>query len=518
MRSPARRTTLVRQALACWLLVAAASGHPAISRERQPAPRRPNILFILSDDHAANALGCYGSRLAGLDPTPRLDRLAQQGVRLTHCFATNSICVPSRASILTGQYSHVNGVYSLSHALPPASTTFPLLLQEAGYRTGLFGKWHLKTAPEGFDEYAVLEGQGRYRDPRFRRSGSDDRQVIRGHSSDVITDLSIDWLDRQTGEQPFCLLTWFKTPHEAWQYPERMRDRFDGVEIPEPDSLWEDKSHRSAGSRDLGFSLETMAGRLEKRRHISGLLETEGMSRKERKQAAYQRMLSDYLRTSAAMDDNIGRLIDHLESRGILDDTLVVYTSDQGYFLGEHDYIDKRWMFEESIRMPFLARLPAEIPAGSINEDLITNVDLARTLLDYAGVAAPEAMWGRSFRENLAGRTPTDWRRSIYYHYWQQCERPAHYGVRTRDRKLIFFHGVSLPGKATPGHASSPAGFELYDLANDPFELRNVYADPTYRDEVSSLKQELLRLKQELGDRDEDHPALLEARRAHWND
>ncbi len=479
-------------------------------------PKRPNILFILSDDHATNALGCYPSRLSELAPTPNLDRLAAEGARLTSCFCTNSICVPSRATILTGQYSHVNGVYSLNHSLDPKRENVAKMLQAAGYQTALIGKWHLKKDPSGFDYWNVLPGQGRYHDPVLREIGAEEPRTHEGFSTDVITDLSLAWLERRDPSKPFCLMTQFKNCHEPWEYALRHADLFADVEIPEPASLWEDKSHRSDGSREYGFTVETMAGRLEKKGHGHGRLDTEGMTPEERKKAAYQKFLKDYLKSVAGIDENVGRLLAYLEEAGLAEDTVVIYTTDQGYFLGEHDYIDKRWMYEESLRMPFLARYPAEIEAGTVCDDIVTNVDFAETFLDYAGLTTPDDMQGRSFRANLAGNTPRDWPTSMYYHYWQHTTRPAHYGVRTKRYKLIFFHGVPIPGKAEAKAKPTKPGWELYDLEEDPLELRNAYDDPEYAVIVRELKRELLRLKRELGDGDAVHPELEAVRRNHW--
>ncbi len=488
-----------------------------LSNAREEDAKRPNILFVMSDDHSANALGCYPSLLSDLVRTPNLDRLADGGVRLDNCFCTNSICVPSRASILTGQYSHVNGVYSLNHSLDPDRENVAKLLQKAGYETALIGKWHLKSDPTGFDHWNILPGQGSYHDPIMMEKGKKGKKVHEGFSTDVITDFSLDWLARRDGKKPFCLMTHFNNCHAPWHHAKRHAALFEETKIPEPASLWENKSHRSDGSREYGFTMETMAKRMERDNYPTGRLDTDGMDGRERKHAAYQKFLKDYLRCVTAIDENVGRLLDFLDEKGLAESTVVIYTSDQGYFLGEHDYIDKRWMFEESLRMPFIARYPGEIAACSSNHDIITNVDFAETLLDYAGVDAPTSMQGRSFRSNLAGRTPPDWPRSMYYHYWQHCNRPAHYGVRTGQHKLIFFHGVPLDGKADWRQAATKPGWELYDLEKDPLELKNVYNDPAYSEIVDTLKKELLRLKDELGDQDEKHPELLKVREEFWD-
>jgi arylsulfatase A-like enzyme len=497
-----------RSLLAIVLSIAVSCASPAPEETASLTASRPNILFILSDDHATNALGCYPSRLSALAPTPNLDRLATEGVRLTSCFCSNSICTPSRAAILTGQHSHANGVYSLWHALDPERQNVAKLLRKGGYQTAVVGKWHLKSDPSGFDYWNILPGQGRYHDPLLREIGSEEARRHEGFSTDVITDLSLRWLEGRDRAKPFCLMVHFKNCHEPWEYAERHGELFAGVEIPEPASLGEDKSHRSDGSREYGLTMETMAGRLERPGHGHGVLDLTGMGPQERKSAAYQRMVKDYLKCVAAIDENVGRLVAWLEGEGLADDTLVIYSSDQGYFLGEHDYIDKRWMYEESLRMPFLARYPREIEPGTLCDDIITNVDFAKTFLDYAdldgaGLEGPEEMQGRSFRGNLAGRTPADWPESMYYRYWQHGSRPAHLGVRTSRYKLIFFSGVPLEDRAERGAKATKSGWELYDLELDPHELRNVHEDPTYAPVVEELKRELTRLREELGDLEE---------------
>lgn len=496
------------------LLCLCIAGSACSSPENQPAARPeralPNILFIMADDHTAGAIRCYGSVLGQFARTPNLDRLAEQGTRFANCFCTNSICVPSRASILTGQYSHRNGVFSLSHALDPERDNVAKAMQAAGYQTAIVGKWHLKEEPSGFDYWNVLPGQGRYHDPLLKEKGSEKPRKHEGFSTDVITDLSIGWLEGREKNRPFFLMTHFKNSHEPWHYADRHAELYRDVEIPEPPSLWEDKSHRSVGSREHGFTIETMAGRMERKGYPTGQLKTEGLSREERKRAAYQKLAKDYLRCIAAIDENVGRLLEFLEREGLDRNTIVFYTSDQGYFIGEHDYIDKRWMFEESLRMPLLVRFPGRVSAGAVRDEILLNVDFAPTFLDLAGEAAPAAIQGVSFLPVLEGRTPETWRESMYYHYWQHGSRPAHYGVRTRRHKLIFFHGVSLPGKAEKKAPATEPGWELYDLERDPLELRNVYRDPEYAAVVPELKAELWRLKEELGDRDEQHPALFE--------
>jgi arylsulfatase A-like enzyme len=475
-------------------------------------PRRPNILFIMSDDHSTSAVGCYDSWLSEHARTPAIDALAAEGMRFDAALCTNSICVPSRASILTGLYSHVTGITSLNHSLDPDTRNVAQLMQAGGYHTALMGKWHLKQDPSGFDDWTILPGQGRYHDPMLRSQGESETRQYDGFSTDIITDLSLDWLRQRDSSRPFLLMTHFKNCHEPWNYADRHAELYTDQPLPEPPSLFEDKQHRSPGSRDYGLTIETMAGRMEGPNHSTVLLDTTGLDADDRKRAAAQLLAADYLRCVASIDENVERLVDELRRQGILDETLVIYTSDQGYFLGEHNYIDKRWMYEESLRMPLVMRYPPEIAPGSVSDELVLNVDFAELFLDYAGLPVPDDMQGVSFRPLLRGEVPDDWRESMYYHYWQHGTRPAHYGVRTGRYKLIFFHGVPIAGRADKGAAATLSGWELYDLELDPHELRNVYDDPGYAEVVAELTLELDRLKQQLGDRDADHPAIAAAR------
>ena len=522
---------------------------------------RPNILFIMADDHVANAISCYGSRLSSVAKTPNIDRIAAEGARLVNCFCTNSICVPSRATILTGQYSHVNGVYTLADEIDPKKQNVAKILQAAGYQTALFGKWHLGTEPTGFDHWNILPGQGRYHDPVMRekppeknpgkaekpdtktddQKDSDPNQPIdpnavidpnqvsksekqkgndkeegpgtkthEGFSTDVITDLSLEWLRKRDKNKPFFLMTHFKNPHGPWHFAKRHAEMYKDVEIPEPESLWENLKHRSPGSKDYGLRIDgTLLERMQKDDYPTGKLDTTGMDYEQKTRAAYQKYLKDYLRCVAAIDENVGRLLDFLRKQKLEDDTVVIYTSDQGLFLGEHGYIDKRWMFEESLRIPFLIRYPVQIRPGTVNGDIIINADFAPTFLDYADLRVPAEMQGRSFRDNLRGRKPTDWRDSMYYRYWQHGSRPAHYGIRTERYKLIFFYGLPLGMKGAEKKPTK-VGWELYDLRRDPFELNNIYDHPAYRTVLTNLKTMLKDKKAELGDTDDKYPEMIE--------
>lgn len=485
--------------------------------------RPPNILFIMGDDHAANAIGCYGSRLAGLDPTPNIDRLAAQGARLDGVSCTNALCTPSRATILTGQYSHVNGVKTIVDSLEPAVPHLGAWLQEAGYQTAVIGKWHLFAEPSGFDDWQYLSGalqQGTYFDPEFA-TRHDGTVQDTGYVSDRITDRCLDWLRRRDRDRPFLLLCHHKAPHDFWEFPERHAERFVDREILAPSTLFEDKSHRSEGSRMFGSSVSpgnpwrSLADVFSQEDYITGPLKTSGMDHEQATRAAYRKYLEDYLRCAATVDDSVGELLAFLDDEGIAEQTVVIYTSDQGMLLGEHDHGDKRWMFQESLQMPFVVRYPPEIAPGTVNDDLITNVDVCPTLLDHADVAVPDTVQGRSFRANLAGATPPDWPEAVYYRYWMHMDIhgvPAHYGVRTKRYKLLFFYGLGLDVSGSD-YPPTPAGWELYDTDLDPDESRNVYDDPAYGDVVAELTEELDRLKQLVGDTDDAYPEVRARRR-----
>lgn len=492
---------------------------PAAAGCGGPAPRQqPNILFILSDDHTSQSWGIYGGILGPYARHDNISRLADEGCVLDNAFCTNSISVPSRATILTGQYSHLNGVYTLDDALRPEQDNIAKRLQQAGYRTSLVGKWHLKKEPAGFDYYSVFHDQGTYRDPVFKTAENwmdDDAgiggQVERGFSTDLVTDKAIRQIRERDPERPFAVFCHFKATHEPCDFPERFARLYDGVTFPEPDNLLE-FGPEASGRTFPGQPLETMAWRWAKAYAEPDKwwtyypeLPFRGVEddREANRRAIYQKLVRDYLRCAAAIDDNIGRLLDVLDEEGLAENTVVIYVSDQGYFLGEHGFFDKRIMYEEPLRMPFVIRYPGEIPAGTRNRDIVTNVDFASLLADYAGAEPPEGAQGRSFRANLAGHTPPDWRRSMYYRYWTQHEiRPAHMGIRDERYKLIFFYGDRL-GRTGSDDVVTPPAWEFYDLATDPHENCNRYGDPAYAETIARMKREMLDLRRRYADTDD---------------
>lgn len=488
----------------------------------------PNILFILSDDHTSQTWGIYGGRLADYARTDNIRRLANEGVVLDNCFCTNSISSPSRASILTGRYSHNNGVYTLDDTLDTSLPTIATVLQQSGYHTALVGKWHLKSQPQGFDYYSIFYDQGEYRDPTFINSTDPwpgDRNFgerVRGFSTDLVTEKAIEWMKAQPAGEPFLMCCHFKATHEPYDFPERMRHLYDGVVFPEPENFL-DWGPETNGRTFEGQTIEEIARRWTEAskdpdkwwcRYPELPFSTEGMSPIAARKAAYQKLIRDYLRCAATVDDNIGKLLDALDDMGIADNTIVIYVADQGYFLGEHGFFDKRMYYEEAARMPFVIRYPGEVPAGKRVDDLILNVDFAATLADYAGADAPEGSQGRSFRDNLRGDTPDDWRTSIYYRYWtQHKERPAHISVRTDRYKLIFLYGNRLDMTGSTDYVSRPS-WEFYDLQEDPYEDHNAYNDPQYQDIIKKMKKEMMRLRTETGDTDASRPVMLDILRS----
>jgi arylsulfatase A-like enzyme len=440
--------------------------------------RRPNILFIMSDDHCRQAMSSYGGQL---NQTPNIDRLANEGMRFERCCMTNSLCAPSRATILTGKFSHLNSVQENRDKFDGEQQTFPKLLQQAGYNTAMIGKWHLTSEPTGFDYWNVLPGQGRYFDPEFIEMGK--KSVRPGYTSDIISDESIRWLSERDQEQPFMLMCHHKAPHVKHQYPEKYASMFEDEELPVPGTFNDDYFTRSSALTDscrYSKFQNIMEG------DLSGSTPPPGLSDKKYKAWAQNAFLKTYLRVVQAMDDSIGRLLDYLDTSGLAENTLVVYTSDNGFFLGEHGFYNKMWMYEESLLTPLVVRYPGVIQPGSVNEQLVSNLDFAETFLDYAGVVQPADMQGLSFRNILEDGTDPNWRKSVYYHYYGQFGVAAHYGIRTERYKLIHYYEIDE--------------WEFFDLHADPNELRNLYLKADAINEQARLKSELQRLREKYQD------------------
>jgi len=492
----------------------------ATSAQQNAVAQRPNILFIMSDDHATQAIGAYGSRLAPLNPTPVIDRLAAEGMLFERAYCNNSICTPSRASILTGQYPQTNGVLDLTGKLPPAKQYLPVEMKKAGYQTAMVGKWHLTEEPAKFDYYCVLPGQGDYINPSFHIQGPKrwpgNKIRHEGHSSDIITDISLNWLkSKRDKSKPFFLMHQFKAPHSPFKPAPRYSNYLENVEIPEPESLyWMLDPKKSAfGSVATRGHNDSLIGKIGPTIGIRG--GRQDISNR------YQNRAKDYLRCVKGIDDNIKRLLDYLQSTGELDNTIVIYTSDQGYFLGEHGWSDKRFMYEESMRMPLVIRYPKMVKPGSRSSLLVGNSDFAPTLINLAGGSIPGHMQGRSFATELKGEPPGNWRDALYYRYWMhgQLRVPAHFGIRTNDYKLIFFYGRHY-GSTIPkwGMEETPVAWELYDMKNDPQESTNLYGRPEYKDVAAKLKQQLAKLRTELNETDRKYPEIQKIIDAHWDD
>lgn len=498
----------------------------------------PNIVFIISDDHAYQALSAYDSSLI---KTPQLDRLARNGIRFDRAFVTNSICSPSRAVMLTGKFSHLNGLKDNIETFDSTQQTFPKLLQKAGYQTAVIGKWHLKSQPTGFDYWRVLPDQGHYYTPEFRTPEGLD--TLEGYVTDVITDLSIDWLDNLRNDtMPFMLMYNHKATHREWLPGPNELARFDEFgPYPEPGTLFDDYANRGKAAAEaemriaehmgvthdnkiwpelaaeLGF--EDFLGwysPIAKRNYeridstnkalwdkvynpINEDFKENTPSGNSLTRWKYQRYMQDYLACVKSMDDNIGRLMDHLESKGLAENTLIIYVSDQGFYLGEHGWFDKRFMYEESFRTPLLMSWPGVINPGTVNDKLVQNLDLAQTVLEAAQVEQPTDMQGKSLIPLLLDK-PIQWRDALYYHYYEYPGIHAvkrHYGVRTDRYKLIrFYYDIEE--------------WELYDLEKDPQELNNVYADPAYAEVKEELMKKLDELQVQYQDSDSLRQVMLE--------
>ena len=478
---------------ACEDKSAEVADHVVDGRERSD---RPNILFIMSDDHASQAVSAYGGALAEIAPTPNIDSLADDGVRFDNAFVTNSICTPSRATTMTGKYSHVNGVYKFT-GLDQSQPTLPKYMQAHGYQTGFVGKYHLHTNPVGFDHWSILPGQGLYHDTEFVEMGDEhtsgivefgERTAYEGwHSTDIITEKALDWFrNTRDPDRPFFYMLHYKAPHDLWEHADRYSNYLEDVEIPEPDTLFD---HGSGRSLAIDQSEQDIGGPQHHTLFTEAIREMPIGD--ERRRVAYQEYMKRYLRCVKGIDDNIGKVLDHLESSGLADNTIVVYTSDQGFFLGEHGLYDKRFIYEESLRIPLLVRWPEKIDAGTTVDEIVLNLDFPSTLLDLVGHDVPEDMQGASFRSLLLGEEVSDWRDAFYYRYYSShFNTPSHYGLRTDRFKLAYFDTLDA--------------WELYDLDADPEEMTNLANDPEWQDVLDDLRAKLVTLQEAVGDEPDD--------------
>jgi len=520
----------------------------------QKKSKRPNIIYIMADDHTSQAFGVYGSRLAKLNPSPTIDRIAKEGILFENAFCNNAICTPSRASIMTGQYSQTNGVLDLNGKLPVKKQYLAHEMKKLGYQTAVFGKWHLKHKPEAFDYYSVLPGQGKYHNPMLYSNYYGEEKVtpLHGqgvvktrsttykgqHSSDVITDISLDWFKNyRDKEQPFFVMHHFKAPHDMFEFAGRYKDYLEDTHIPEPASLYYNGNNGSVATRGVNNALKDSIGSSVS--HRNGVRNMgkhmkidKNIPDPEYTHLAYQEYLKRYLRCVKGVDDNVKRLFDYLEKEDLMDNTIIIYTGDQGFMLGEHDYIDKRWMYEEAMRMPLLIRYPKMIKAGTRTNAIVNNADFAPTIIDLAGGKTPEYMQGNSFEYILKneGKEPKKWQQSTYYRYWMHMAHnhanPAHFGIRNKRYKLIFFYGTNYktikPKKLNvfqvPVWKETPAGWEFYDLEKDPQEMNNLYGSAKHKEIIATLKKDLAAKRVELNEEDTNYPHIQKVIDEHWND
>ncbi|KAH7353138.1 alkaline-phosphatase-like protein [Pyrenochaeta sp. MPI-SDFR-AT-0127] len=500
--------------------------------------KSPNILFIMADDHASKSISCYG---AGINNTPNLDRIAKEGMLFNHCYVTNSICTPSRAAILTGTHNHVNLVMTLASKINERLPNVAKHLQSGGYQTAMVGKWHLGEGkghePKGFDYWSVVPGQGEYYDPLFNEPSGTKR--VPGYATDIITDKSLDFIKNRDKSRPFFVMCHHKAPHRSWECDPKHKHLYkDPVKIPE--TFTDDYKNRARAAKaakmriaddityhDLGLA-QPDGGRevgeklidvwyyndrkIPNPEYVTNMRlidKDDGtiytfQTREELAEFKYQRYMQRYLRTIQSIDDNTGRLLDYLDAEGLADNTIVIYTSDQGFFLGEHGWFDKRFMYEESFQMPLLMRWPREIKPGSVCNDIVSNVDFAPTWLDCAGLRIPSYMQGVSFRSLLRGQTPAEWQQVAYHRYWMHNDAIhhayAHYGVRDQRYKLIYWYNedFGLEG-ARPADAEHKE-WELFDCQEDPLELFNVYGEEAYGHVVQHMTRLLEDKMAEIGD------------------
>jgi len=464
--------------------------------------KRPNIIWIFSDDHSYQTIGAYGDRFASFNPSPNIDRIANEGMRFDRCYVANSICAPSRATLLTGLHSHMNGKINNQIPFNHDQQQFQKILQQNGYQTVMIGKIHIDGKMQGFDHWEVLPGQGDYYDPTFITDAG--KHKITGYVTDIITDKSLDWLkNKRDKEKPFMLMIHHKAPHRWWIPAERHMSKYEDAVFPEPHNLFDDYATRTTAAREQDMSIEkTMTlhkdlklgdnyggpvGMYDKRKVW---FEENKPTGKDLVRWKYQAYMQDILSCTWGVDENVGRVLDYLEENGLAENTVICYSSDQGFYLGEHGWFNKRFMYEESFRTPLLVRWPGHIKPGSVNTDLVQNIDFAETFLDLANAEIPENMQGESLVPLLMGKTPSDWRKSLYYHYYEYPGGHSvrrHEGVTDKRYKLIRFYGKDVPGGEE---------WELYDLEKDPSEMNNVFENKMYEDIVQQMKEELKILRE----------------------
>ncbi len=465
--------------------------------------KKPNIIYIMADDLTTQAISAYGGIYKDIAPTPNIDNVAKEGMLFQDVLVTNAICGPSRAAILTGNYSNLNGYYKNESGgkFNDAQWTFPQEFQKNGYKTSLFGKWHLGTEPVGFDTFKYHNSagqQGHYWDPLYNENGTDVKE--KGYATNLSTDFALNWLDTiKSSEEPFLMVLQYKAPHRPWEPDTKYEQLWDDIEMPYPATYNDTYEGREKTAGDTEMTMEYFSNRDMKLPEPEGLkgkekiqwafygakpgqiVKPEGMTDEEGRNWRYQTYIKDYLACVKSVDDNVGRVLSYLKENNLEENTIIVLTSDQGFYLGDHGFFDKRFIYEESLRMPFMVKYPEKVKAGSINEDIVTNIDFAPTLLELAGINTTQKMQGTSFASLLEGNTPADWQEAMYYHYyefpyWHHVQ--PHYGIRTQKFTLAhFYYNIDV--------------WELYDLEKDPSQMNNIINDPNYANVITALKADL---------------------------
>jgi len=493
------------------IIVAITSKVTSQTKKSISSTTKPNIIYIMADDLTIQAISAYGGIYKDVAPTPSIDRLANEGMLFNDVLCTNAICGPSRAAILTGKYSHLNGFYKNENGgqFNANQWTFPQEFQKNGYQTSLFGKWHLGTDPVGFNTYkihAAAGQQGLYWNPTYKENGKEVKE--KGYSTNLETEFALNWLDKERNKsQPFMMILQYKAPHRPWEPDAKYKDLWENIEMPYPATFNDDYKGREKTAGDTEMTMDHFSRRDMKFETPVGLkgkeklewefygakngqiVQPEGLSKEEGRKWRYQTYIKDYLACVKSVDDNIGRVLKYLDDNKLAENTMIILTSDQGFYLGDHGFFDKRFIYEESLRMPFLVRYPKVVKAGTENNDIISNIDFASTLLDVAGIKNSEKVQGKSFKSILEGETPANWRQSMYYHYyefpyWHHVQ--PHYGIRTQKYTLAhFYYSMDV--------------WELYDLEKDPMQLHNEINNPAYKNIISKLKTELKGLMKSYG-------------------